>query len=174
MSKLIELLKEQTVSLKEQYVEKTIEWATKDFNRYMEMSKWKEADWAKYLGVETRIANPGTTMEFITFHSGFYNTKASREYSRKKDEIYRVKRMGKDEYILNARRKAENHYEYSIIKLADRISKKGLNEDNLRMTTSHIGMNIETTITDGVKTIRAFTILAWGEIQCPHYRYLVK
>ena len=174
MSKLIELLKEQTITLKEQYVQKTIEWTKKDFNRYMKMSKWKEVDWANYLNVPTRIANTGTNMEFVTFHSGFYNTKESRVYHRMKDEIYRAKTTGLDKYILKAKRKAEEHYEYSIIKLADRISKKGLNEDNLKMVTSHIGVNIETTITDGVKTVRAFTIIAEGEIQCPHYRYLVK
>lgn len=174
MSKLIELLKEQTITLKEQYVEKTIEWAKKDFNRYMEMSKWKEVDWAKYLNVPTKICNPGTSMAFVSFHDGFYNTKASRTYRRMKDEVYRTKTMGLDKYILKAKLKAEKHYEYSIIKLAERISKKGLNEENLKMITSHIGVNIETTITDGVKTVRAFTIIAEGEIQCPHYRYLVK
>lgn len=37
-----------------------------------------------------------------------------------------------------------------------------------------LGVNIETTITDGVKKVRAFTIVAEGEIQRPHYRYLIK
>jgi hypothetical protein len=69
---------------------------------------------------------------------------------------------------------AIEHYEFSIEKLAERIIKKGLNQDNLKIVTSHIGVNIETTINDGNKTVRAFTIIAEGEIQKPHYRYLVK
>jgi hypothetical protein len=52
--------------------------------------------------------------------------------------------------------------------------KKGLNEENLKVVTSHIGININTTISDGDKTVKAWTIIAEGEIQKPHYRYLVK
>ena len=174
MNNLINLLKEQTVSLKEQYVQKTIEWANKDYQRYVEMKKWNEEKWAKFLGVSTRIANPGTSMAFVTFHSGFYNTTASRDYSNLKNKIYSALSNGLEKHIAKAKRNAEMHYESSIIKLSERILKKGLNEENLKLTTSHIGVNIETTITDGVKTVRAFTIIAEGEIQCPHYRYLVK
>jgi hypothetical protein len=46
--------------------------------------------------------------------------------------------------------------------------------EKLVVETSHIGVNINTTLTDGEKTVRAFTIIASGEIQRPHYRYLVK
>ena len=62
----------------------------------------------------------------------------------------------------------------SIEKLAKRIEKKGLNQENIRTITSHVGVNIETTLTDGNKTVRAFTIIAQGTIQKPHYRYLIK
>jgi len=44
----------------------------------------------------------------------------------------------------------------------------------LKVQTSHIDVNIDTTLTDGEKTIKAFTILAEGAIQRPHYRYLIK
>ena len=36
------------------------------------------------------------------------------------------------------------------------------------------GINIDTIISDGEKQVKAQTICAWGEIQRPHYRYLVK
>ena len=174
MSNLINLLKEQTITLKEQYVQKTIEWTNKDYQRYVEMKKWNEERWAKYLGVPTRLANPGSAMEFVTFHNGFYSTRASREYGKIKNKIYQALSLGLDKYIEKAKKSAEQHYEDSIIKLSDRILRKGLIEENLKLKTSHIGVNIETTITDGIKTVRAFTIIAEGEIQCPHYRYLVK
>ena len=72
------------------------------------------------------------------------------------------------------RSKAEQHYQASILKLADRIQKKGLVVDEIKVQTAHVGLNINTTLTDGQKTVRAFTIIAEGEIQRPHYRYLVK
>jgi len=58
--------------------------------------------------------------------------------------------------------------------LAARIEKKGLNVEKIKTVTSHIGVNLETTLTDGTKTVRAWTIVASGEIQRPHYRYLIK
>jgi len=35
-------------------------------------------------------------------------------------------------------------------------------------------VNIETTLTDGEKMVRAYTIIAEGQVQRPHYRYLIK
>ena len=67
-----------------------------------------------------------------------------------------------------------NHYNDSILKLALRIEKKELNQDKLELTTSHVDVNISTTITDGDKTVKAWTIIASGPVQRPHYRYLVK
>ena len=174
MERLINLLLEQTSSLKDQYIEKTIEWSSKQFDVIIERSKWNEEKWAEYLGVQTRIANPNTTMQFVTFHSGFYNTKNSRIYKKEKDKIYSAIRLGKDDYISKSVKEATNHYFESIKKLAFRIDKKDLNKELLKLTTSHIGINISTTITDGTKTVNAFTVLAWGEIQCPHYRYLIR
>ena len=82
--------------------------------------------------------------------------------------------MGLKTYLEKQEQTAEDHYENSILKLADRIEKKELNQSNLLVKTAHVGVNIETTLTDGEKTVRAFTIIAEGEIQRPHYRYLVK
>ena len=65
-------------------------------------------------------------------------------------------------------------HESSIEKLAYRIEKKELDQSKLKTKTSHIGVNIETVLTDGEKTVRAWTIIASGMIQRPHYRYLVK
>lgn len=174
MDKLITLLTEQTTTLKEQYIQKTIEWSETFFNKIIERSKWNEEKWANYLGVPTRIANPNSVMSFVTFHYGFYNTKKSRIYDKEKREIYSILKLGKSEYIQKNIRNAEIHYKNSIIKLSERISKKKLNIDNLKMSTSHIGVNINTTITDDEKIVKAFTILAYGDVQKPHYRYLVK
>jgi hypothetical protein len=79
-----------------------------------------------------------------------------------------------EQYIGKEVKYAEMHYTNSIVKLADRISKKGLNMEVIEIKDASVGVNINTTITDGVKTVRAYTIVAEGEIQRPHYRYLIK
>jgi hypothetical protein len=78
------------------------------------------------------------------------------------------------EYITKRLKMAEIHYQNSIEKLANRILQKGLIENLILFKTAKIGANIECQITDGTKTVKCWTITAWGEIQRPHYRFLVK
>lgn len=148
MTTLIELLKKETESLKIQYIEMTSEWASKEFDR---LRNW---------------ANRYNMGEF-----GY--GEASKKYYRLPYDV--VNSNGKKEnFVEREVKNAEEHYEASIEKLAFRIEKKGLNQNNLKLGTSHIGVNIETTITDGNKKVSAWTIIASGAIQRPHYRYLIK
>lgn len=126
------------------------------------------------MGLEPRVVNQGTNLEFMSFPTNFYNTKKSREYSRMKDEVRKLTLVGIEKYVESETKKAELHYESSIKKLTFRIEKKGLKIDNLKVLTSNIGVNINITLTDGEKTVKAFTIIAEGLIQRPHYRYLIK
>ena len=145
---LVEILRNQTESLKNQYIAITAEWAA---NEFVTLRKWaKDYENGKFgYGV------------------------ASKKYYRLPSYI--VNSNGTAEQHISAMVKnAEAHYDQSIEKLAFRIAEKGLNQELLKFSTSHIGVNIETTLTDGIKTVRAFTIIASGEIQKPHYRYLVK
>lgn len=172
--KLVQLLTKETQSLKVQYVQKCIEWATVKYETLIKRSKWRDLQWCEYYGLEPRLANPGTSMEFKTFPNGFYNTRTSRTYERERNECKNVAKMDKADYLKQTEKNAIRHYTDSIEKLAYRISQKGLDESNIKLHTTHIGVNIETTITDGHKTVRAWTIIASGVIQQPHYRYLIK
>jgi hypothetical protein len=69
---------------------------------------------------------------------------------------------------------AELHYEKSLHKLISRVESKGLNVDNIKIESNSIDVNINLILTDGEKTVKAWTIVAEGPIQRPHYRYLVK
>ena len=169
MDKLISELKDQTVSLKEQYIVKTIEWTEKDYKRNVEKASWNEEQWAKHLGVRTRNVDG-----YIFFHDGFYNTKESKTWYNERNTAISIKNLGLEKYTEKNVRAAKLHYANSIFKLAERIIKKGLDKDNLTLKTTHIGVNIDTNITDGANTVKAFTILAYGDVQRPHYRYLVK
>jgi hypothetical protein len=176
MTTLIQILKSETQSLKEQYLLKTKEWSINYYNSIEVKKTWKEVDWCKYFNLEPRVANAHgpASQQFLTFPSGFYNTSNSKEYRKLRNEIHSLLTMGLEKYIAKELKYAEMHYETSIEKLAFRIEKKGLNQEKLNVVTSHIGININTTLTDGDKIVRAFTIIAEGEIQRPHYRYLIK
>jgi len=151
MTKIVEILKKETKSLKTQYVEMTEKWAKKEFNRLLDSNCDGNA---------------------ILVRGKYY----PKNNSLKQSETAKINllNLGKDIFLKKSVDSAKEHYENSILKLADRISKKGLNIDKLKVETSHIGVNIETTLTDGKKTVNAFTIIASGEIQRPHYRYLIK
>jgi hypothetical protein len=58
--------------------------------------------------------------------------------------------------------------------LAARVEAKELNIESIKVTSGFQNVNFECTITDGIKKVRAFTIIAEGEIVRPHYRYLIK
>ena len=178
MKDLIHTLKNQTLSLKEQYIEMTGEWAREEFKRYKEQTKWTVVQWCEFLRITPDIVTEEnkTLMRGVGvyFPKGFYNTKSAGTYDRASKKAFRIAAMGEESFVSSMRENAEIHYENSIEKLALRIEKKGLDQDNLSVVTSHIGVNIETTLTDGEKTVRAFTIIAGGPVQKPHYRYLIK
>jgi len=148
MNDLIEILTKETQSLKIQYLQMTEEWAEKEF--------YYLRQWA------------------IDYRSGKFGfDEASRKYY--KLPSYILNSDGKvEQHIEEMVKRASEHYTESLLKLADRVSKKGLNYETLKVKTSHIGVNIEIILTDGIKTVKAFTIIAGGSIQRPHYRYLIK
>lgn len=152
--KLLDKLFTETESLKVEYLEKVKEWSVRDFNSMKSLS-------------------------FINFveRTGYYY---KRHYGKTKsedarfDKVIRILNNGLDKYIEDSLKSAELHYTNSILKLNDRILKKEMNLDKLIIFNSSIGININTTITDGYKSVNAFTIVASGEVQKPHYRYLIR
>ena len=149
---LSERLTAETQELKKTYIEMTIEWAKEDFAQTKEWIrnayKMQRAELtnSEYWAIERKL---------MRLPSYFFNG----------DVNDHVEKMVKA---------AQKHYTNSIAKLALRIEKKGLNQDKIEMTTGYVDVNITTTITDGEKVVKAWTIIAGGEIQKPHYRYLVK
>jgi hypothetical protein len=155
MKDIVNVLKAETKTLKFQYIEMTKKWANDEYNR---LGKINETDVVKERGFRNSFGR----ME---------HTKASYTYW---NTIKRSVQKGQDEFIKHSLKDAEEHYENSILKLSERISEKGLNISTLKAKTSHIGVNIETVLTDGNNKILAYTIIASGDIQKPHYRYLIK
>ena len=146
---LTERLTIETQELKKAYIKETIVWAKQDFQ-----------------ALNDQVSN----------HK--YTTQGSKEWWAMERKMEKLPvcfwRNDIDTWIEIQVKAAKKHYANSIVKLAQRIEKKDLNQDKLELSTSYIDLNICTTITDGEKEVRAYTIIACGEIQKPHYRYLVK
>lgn len=153
MTTLIGVLKKETESLKSQYVEMTKDWAKKSFERMINSDFLYKHTSGKY------------------YKQRFGATKAEDAMINRCATIVN---NGVDAYIAKAEKEAGEHYEFSIEKLAAKIESKALDQTKIAVKTAHVGVNIETVLTDGQKTVKAFTIIAEGAIQRPHYRYLIK
>lgn len=153
MKALIEILKKETESLRIQYLEMTEKWAKEQCIRNIERKN-------RYAILSTKLIETIGKNGYYEEQKYYYNTPSWH---------FQI-----EQFVPKMLKEAENHYENSIEKLAYRIEKKGMNQNNIKVETARIGLNINTTLTDGIKTVKAFTIIASGEIQRPHYRYLIK
>jgi hypothetical protein len=174
MTNLTNILLAQTAEFKATFIAKTHQYAEREFNRASEMILWKEEQWCSFLGIETRTEQSANGKFFTTFPKNFYNTYHSRTYANALKKVAQIVRQGRGAFIIKAIDHAEKHYIQSIEKLALRVESKGLNIDAIQVTSGFQGVNFECTITDCIKKVRAFTIIAEGEIIRPHYRYLIK
>jgi len=85
-----------------------------------------------------------------------------------------VKRNEQVKFIENQMAKADKSFDDNVLKLAARLIKKGINPENINIKATVAMPNIECVINDGNKYLTAYTIIAGGNIQRPHYRYLIK
>lgn len=106
-----------------------------------------------------------------------YNNYTLRRDSMEAEKIvsrYRsIARESVENYIASEVKHGEAHYEASLLKLADRLISKGISE-NFTIKSGYVGVNFEVVITHELGQVKAWTIIACGEIVRPHYRYLVK
>ncbi len=190
METLTDLLKKETASLKRQYLEMCIDYATREYNSKMDeydaIMDIQAAHCADYNSRKYTREELSAKYDEILFDAGYvsrsfqpcryyrdaYAVFQVKKLKLKKHQVFTVRTLS--EYVDKQKKRALNHYNDSILKLALRIEKKELNQDKLELTTSHVDVNISTTITDGDKTVKAWTIIASGPVQRPHYRYLVK
>lgn len=169
MKNLIERLTKELQILKIEYLEKTSDWAVQNYKLANERSGWSVQQFAEVFNFVPRFIPTG--------NGGFYTfSKCENGISaeRNKNKCQEISRLTLENYKEKCLKKAELHFLSSVEKLAGRITKKGLNIDNLEMKTGRVGVNIETLFSDGKKNVKAWTIVASGEIQQPHFRYLVK
>ena len=194
-SALIATLKKETATLETQYVKKCIVFGDKEWDRLQAQMKeykmWRNEhheltggccnreDRKKYDQIMSERLIDAGVVDADEYSYDYYGRRKSawgilndRFNKLHQHRVFTHKTKGS--YIVECIDNAKKHYNQSIEKLALRIRKKELNESNLKCTTSHVDVNISTTISDGNKTVRAWTIIAEGPIIRPHYRYLIK
>jgi len=173
---LVQKLTEETQDLKISFFQKTEQWCSNYYKILEDRSKWNEVDWCKYFGLEPEIHNKkhAAHLQFLGFPKGFYSTKNSKEYQNQRNIIRITLSNGFEKMKEKELQKAKLHYENSILKLADRLEKKGI-DYNFEIVNKKLGVNFEMILKGrNGEVVKAFTIIAEGEIQRPHYRYLIK
>ena len=175
LDKLFTLLQKETQSLKKQYLKFTKEWATKRFAIMQARNKWTLQQWYDEYAIKYTMKEVMGKMEpTIDFNAMKRDDVMYRAMLKEQDECRYTVSDGLEKYVSKELTNATNHYLNSIEKLAWRIDQRGLNQDKITVKNSHMGVNIDTILTDGEQTVHAFTIVARGEIRRPHYRYLIK
>lgn len=166
---LTELIKNETADLLTEYLVQVRVWSNTEFKSIEKKLETPRRTYGSFFDhltpEERRNAWATRTAEAHCAH---------RSYNTAYDSAERILRNGLEKFVERAEKLAIEGYESACAKLADRIIKKGLNTESITIKTARLGVNIETTFTDGEKTVRAFTIIASGAVQKPHYRYLVK
>ena len=167
---IIEILRRETTQLYEDFLKATEKYAKEYFEHITKelakpMESWYEQYRIKYIKDEKGNLKP----DFVGLNRD--------DYYRMRDvynKYLAIKNQGYEKLLEKELKYAKEHYESSLNKLTARIKQKDLDYKNLQVRTARIGRNIETTFTDGKQIVRAWTVIAKGPIQRPHYRYLVK
>ena len=152
MEKLLTILKKETRILFEEYLSNTENWAKEQVKRNIER------------------------INFFQQNNSFLYKEDKKKYYQEQKFYYNSPKyfFREQEFVNKSLERAKNHYEDSIKKLASRIQKKELDLDNLKFIHSSLGINFNCVITDNEKILKAWTIVASGPIQKPHYRFLIK
>jgi len=183
---IVAKLTAETAEFRLDFMNQIAEWSIVEKQRIDSLAKWYNT---------TPIVNPKRKSEEFTYSVGGF-TRTSRTFVNdfsnmteqqkadflKKESMekwmwstgYSVSAMSQENFTQKELKKADQWFTSSIQKLAIKIDGKGLNLDALEMSSTYVERNLCTTITDGVKKVKAQTIFACGEINRPHFRYLVK
>ncbi len=159
MQTLTSILTEQTQDLKKEYLAQTAIWAVSRFEAILKMKELAKRC-AEFKQMTSDVKEEYyAAMKFLYKQGGFT-----------------IIDGGLERFQEGEVKKAEVHYADSIAKLAGRLEAKGIAVEDIQEIVSGrpSSGNFETTIRTSKGTVRAWTIIASGPIQRPHYRYLVK
>lgn len=175
---LIEKLRSETQLLKKLFIEKTINFANSSFAFSLKLSSQSQIEWLDRHDIKYEIKPSSYNPNILTPHIDYQdksNRKKITEMENEKSKVRDRIKLGLEGYIAKEVKYAEAHYEHSLEKLSARLNEKGIKDDtDFEITSGQIKENFEITIKHGDIFTKAWTIIAEGLIQRPHYRYLVK
>lgn len=173
-SKLVSELYKHTADLKTLYIEETKKYADRKYQHCIEREDWSTRQWYDDYGLPYTLKHEGTDREFPLL-ADKYNTKTYGFMQLHKSEVRQILEMGLEKFKAKEVKYAEQHYEDSITRLSIRLNEKGItDESKFTITSGRIDMNFECIINHEHGVTKAWTIIASGPVQRPHYRYLVK
>jgi hypothetical protein len=175
--KLITDLTHKTQGLRHAYITKVKEYTKEAFEYAVKRTKWTEKEWFNEYKIEyvekPSLYKPGTLViePLSKEYNGKRYYKMRSEQRNVKDIVAAGYQKLEDKEVMFA----ERHYADSVEKLAQRLHDKGLTEgQSFEITSGWVGVNFNIIIKHGDEVTKAWTIVASGPIQRPHYRYLVK
>jgi hypothetical protein len=165
---ILGLLTKETAQLKVELMNKTNEYATTSFAFCQES-----------LPVVSTQLDAIAKTYYTARRNGESASYMMSEYKSLRSKFERMSNIvsgGLEKYVADQLKNAESHYTSSLSKLAMKIMQKGMDMTNFTLVSGYVGINLEMKMTDGVKTIKAWTIWAaeGSTLVSPHYRYLVK
>lgn len=105
--------------------------------------------------------------------SVYFHRKANNKANKIVDILHDFRYNRIDKRIEKELIVEEKNFELKQARLADRLEEKGMTSDaTIRVDYSY--PNLEGFAKDGEKQIHFYTIIAEGEVQTPHFRYLFK
>ena len=157
----IDKLKDLLIDFKNDYLLKFKESITNEFNDII--SKYPDIN-----NVHKQIEKEHNLKTSI------YST---RKYYLVAENIMNILRLNHynklDQKINDEINKASKNFDSKTVKLYNRLVKKGISEvKNININYTY--PDLEGHIESDNKKVSFYTILAYGEIQRPHYRYLIK
>ena len=169
---LIGALLRETAELKAIFIETTKTYAETYFAHVSKLVKMTQQEWYEKYGVEYTVrANDGAVFPV----SKEYNSKKLYKMRDVKSNAESIFSAGLEVFRAKEVKYAEMHYNNSITRLSSRLNQKGITDDSeFTITSAKVKMNFECYIHHAGGVTRAWTIIASGPIQRPHYRYLVK
>ena len=183
---IIDAIKAVTEDLKLIYLDNVRKFAENKFAEIAAEYAWSDEAWylsfkikteMKYSlnGVGVPAGTPGATARLGVHESEYHGRKLYKMRARR-DEVSRIVNAGYDVFLAKKLKEANEHYEYSTEKLANRVKEKSINVSVMKITRGYVGVNLEVVISDGINTVKAWTIVAALDsvLVTPHYRYLVK
>lgn len=166
---IIEILTTETFALKQDLLVKTHTYAFHEFPKIINMIPEVNAKL-------DRIVEEFNEAVLAKSNAVYYLKKEYTKFANRLEKMKKIQKNGMTAFVEECMKDAEAHYSDSLLKLAERINQKGMDMTNFQLTSGYVGINLEMTMTDGVKSLKAWTIWAAQDSVCmkPHYRYLVK